>query len=308
MSDVFLAKWQGLGNDYLIIERDALPGPLSAEATALLCDRHRGFGADGILVNDEPTGAVEQAVARMRILNPDGSEPEMCGNGIRMFARYLEQKGVVRPGEEFVVETLAGPVRPTILRDGRVRVGMGTARFQGASLAGVEGEAVEKTLEALGRSFTFTFVDVGNPHCVIVVEDLTDLPLAEVGPAIEHLPLFPNRVNVEFIRPETDGSVAMRVWERGVGETQACGTGATAVGAAAVRLGLARSPVLVHLLGGDLEIEVEEGWQMVMTGPAEAVYLAEPAPELMERLGWNPPPERLRTGGLQEADDNRGGS
>jgi diaminopimelate epimerase len=283
------AKWQGLGNDYLIVESADLPGPLSAEAIGLLCDRHLGVGGDGILVHLPPSGAVPGAAARMRIYNPDGSEPEMCGNGIRMFARYLRESGAVGV-DEFVIETLAGPIGPRLLPDGRVRVHMGTARFKSDNVAIASGtevdEVVGQRLEALGAHYTFTFVDVGNPHCVISVGDLSDLPLEIVGPVIEHLPLFPNRVNVEFIHRETDGSVAMRVWERGVGETQACGTGATAVGAAAVRLGLAQSPVTVHLLGGDLEIEVAPDFQVVMTGPAEEAFRGELSAALLARLGY----------------------
>jgi diaminopimelate epimerase len=289
---VHFAKWQGLGNDYLIVESAELPGPLSAEAVGLLCDRHLGVGGDGILVHLPPSGAVPGAAARMRIYNPDGSEPEMCGNGIRMFARYLRETGAVGV-DEFVIETLAGPIGPRLRPDGRVRVHMGTARFRSDNIAlpssaegtGVD-DVVQGRLEVLGASYTYTFVDVGNPHCVIAVDDLRDAPLEAVGPAIEHLPLFPNRVNVEFIHRESDGSVSMRVWDRGVGETQACGTGATAVGAAAVRLGLARSPVTVHLLGGDLEIEVAPDYQVVMTGPAEEAFSGELSTALLARLGY----------------------
>ena len=271
-----LAKWQGLGNDYLIVERSALPGPLSATAIGVLCDRHLGVGSDGILLVDAPTGTVPGAVARMRVFNPDGSEPEMCGNGIRMFARYLARSGAVSE-PEFVVETLAGAIKPRLLDDGRVRVDMGKARFRSANVdpgalsthgaplgAGVAErpsprmgmDIVDAVLEAGGYAYPFTFVDVGNPHCVILVDDPAGFDVSTVGPVIEHHPAFPNRANVEFVRVEADGSARMRVWERGVGETQACGTGATAVGAALVRLGLATTPVLVHLLGGDLTIEV----------------------------------------------------
>ncbi len=225
----------------------------------------------------------------MRIYNPDGSEPEMCGNGIRMFARYLRESGAVGV-DEFVIETLAGSIGPRLLPDGRVRVHMGAARFRSDNIAVASGtgsdEVVAKRLEALGASYTYTFVDVGNPHCIIVVDDLRDVPLETVGAAIEQLPLFPNRVNVEFIHRQADGSISMRVWERGVGETQACGTGATAVGAAAVRLGLAHSPVTVHLLGGDLEIEVAPDFQVVMTGPAEEAFSGELSTALLARLGW----------------------
>ncbi|MBN1321041.1 MAG: diaminopimelate epimerase [Thermoleophilia bacterium] len=341
---VKLAKWQGLGNDYLIVEEVALPAPLTRETIGLLCDRHLGVGSDGILLKTEPTGAVPGAVARMRVFNPDGGEPEMCGNGIRQFARYLAGTGAVDT-REFVVETLAGPIKPRLLDDGAVRVDMGRARFRSGNIApevgagapwdGAEAlvrtsagggstggaDVVDAVLQARGVDYRFTFVDVGNPHCVIFVDDPATFDVAGVGPVIEHHPFFPNRVNVEFIRVEPDGSVRMRVWERGVGETQACGTGATAVGAACVRLGRATSPVLAHLLGGDLTIEVEtgagtgaaartgaacaaaeagdpatdraaqptEGLRVFMTGPAEEVFTAELSPELLRRLGWPAP-------------------
>jgi diaminopimelate epimerase len=296
-----LAKWQGLGNDYLIMEESFLPGPLTAEAIGLLCDRHLGVGSDGILLHARPTGAVPDAIALMRIFNPDGSEPEMCGNGIRMFARYLAATGRASGGE-FVVETLAGPIKPTLRPDGTVRVDMGRARFRSANVAPEAGggEVVDAVLEIGGRDFRFTFVDVGNPHCVVPVDDPAAFDVTGIGPLLERHPVFPNRANVEFIRVERDGSVRMRVWERGVGETQACGTGATAVGAACVRLGLSPSPVVVHLLGGDLTVEVGEGAQgdrsgeagapdglrVFMTGPAEEVFTCSLSEELLHRLGW----------------------
>jgi diaminopimelate epimerase len=300
-----LAKWQGLGNDYLIIEEAAMPGSLTFAGIALLCDRHLGIGSDGILLHTRPTGAVLGAVARMRVFNPDGGEPEMCGNGIRMFARYLMETGVVSE-PEFTVETLAGPVRPRVLEDGTVRVDLGRARFRSTNIASgqlrgaggwsADGDIVDAVIEAAGREYRFTFVDVGNPHCVVLVDDPAAVDVAAVGTIIERHPLFPNRVNVEFIHVEPDGSVRMRVWERGVGETQACGTGATAVGAACVRLGLAASPVLVHLLGGDLAIEVEDDRagggarpRVFMTGPAEEVFTCELSSDLLRRLEWPAP-------------------
>lgn len=283
-------KWQGLGNDYIILEEADFPEQPSPRVCSLLCDRHFGIGADGLLVNCAPTGAVPGASARMRIFNPDGSEPEMCGNGIRMFARYLAERGLVDGGET-TIETLAGPIRPRLLEDGRVRVHMGAARFKSAAIDSTGwdpvDEIVEREIETRGETYTFTFVDVGNPHCIIVVDDVADVPLERVGPALERHPLFPRRTNVEFVQREPDGSVRMRVWERGVGETQACGTGATAVGVAAVRLGLADSPVLVHLLGGDLEIEALPNGEAVMTGPAEEVFAGELSIAMRRRLGWN---------------------
>ncbi len=283
------AKWQGLGNDYIILEEEVLPGIPSPHQARLLCDRHFGVGADGLLIHCRPTGIAEGAVARMRIFNPDGSEPEMCGNGIRMFARYLQERGVIGAGE-VVIETLAGPIRPRVLTDGRVRVHMGVARLKSAAVDATAWEPIEEVvardLEVGGKSYRFTFVDVGNPHCVIPVDDVGSVPIEEIGPRIETHPIFPRQANVEFIQPEADGSVTMRVWERGVGETQACGTGATAVGVVAVRLGLATSPVTVHLPGGTLEIEVEDDLQVVKTGPAEAVFTGELSRHVLHRLGW----------------------
>jgi diaminopimelate epimerase len=294
---MMLAKWQGLGNDYLIIEESLLPRPLTPYVIGRLCDRHLGLGADGILLNARPSGAIPEAVARMRVFNPDGGEPEMCGNGIRMFARHLADSGVVT-ASEFTVETLAGPIRPRLLGDGMVRVDMGRARFRSSNIAAArltaDDEVVDAPLQVAGSEYRFTFVDVGNPHCVIVVENPEMFDVAKVGPLIEHHPLFPNRVNVEFVRVDPDGSLCMRVWERGVGETQACGTGATAAGVASVRLGLATSPVVVRLRGGDLTIEVggeeslagEIGLRVFMTGPAEEVYTARLSRDFLARLGW----------------------
>jgi diaminopimelate epimerase len=290
-----VAKWQGLGNDYLVIEQAELPRELAAADIRLLCDRHLGLGSDGILLRCPPGGTAKDAVARMRIFNPDGSESEMCGNGMRIFARYLWSLGLVGE-EEFSVETLAGAIRPRLVGDGRVRVDMGHARFRTSNISSAvaPGDVVDALLEAGGRQYRFTFVDVGNPHCVIQVDDPSTFDVEGVGACIEVHPLFPNRVNVEFIAVQADGSVRMRVWERGVGETQACGTGATAVGAACVRVGLAKSPVVVRLLGGDLVIEAEPGdrgaggdsLRVHMSGPAEEVFTAELGSELLRRLGW----------------------
>jgi diaminopimelate epimerase len=286
---VNFAKWQGIGNDYLVLEEESLPVALGPAAVTVVCDRHIGVGSDGILLVCRPTGTVAEAVARLRVFNPDGSESEMCGNGMRIFARYLVATGQVQAAE-FVVETLAGAIRPSIQPDGAVRVDMGAARFVSKNIAPqpTGGDVVDSTLSAGGQEYRFTFVDVGNPHCVIVVDDQASFDVPCVGSLIERHPLFPNRVNVEFIKVRPDGSVQMRVWERGVGETQACGTGATAVGAACVRLGLAASPVLVHLPGGDLSIEVKAGdpFRVFMTGPAEEVFTGCFSADLVRRLGW----------------------
>jgi len=289
-----VAKWQGLGNDYLVVEESELRGEVVPELVRALCDRHLGVGADGVLVNYPPSGSLPGAIARMRIFNPDGSESEMCGNGMRIFARYLHAAGLVGEGE-FVVETLAGAIRPQLGEGKRVRVDMGWARFRSSGVTEAAGpeDIVDSALKAGGEDYRFTFVDVGNPHCVVQVDDPDAFDVTGVGPLIENHAYFPNRVNVEFISVLADGSVRMRVWERGVGETQACGTGATAVGAACVRMGLATSPVVVHLAGGDLIIEAtpesESGgtgaMHVHMTGPAEEVFTAELSDEFVLKLG-----------------------
>ena len=325
-----LAKWQGLGNDYLIVERSALPGPLSATVIGVLCDRHLGVGSDGILLVDAPTGTVPGAVARMRVFNPDGSEPEMCGNGIRMFARYLARSGAVSE-PEFVVETLAGAIRPRLLDDGRVRVDMGQARFRSAnvdpgalSTHGAPPARGWPSVPRPGRGSTsstpcsrpadtpirFTFVDVGNPHCVILVDDPAGFDVSSRGRRHRASPRVPQ-----------SGQRGVRAGWRPTAP-RACGCGRGAWGRRrraapeprpwarpCVRLGLATSPVLVHLLGGDLTIEVvgedgvgtggpgvDEGAEgaaagalaprVFMTGPAEEVFRGELSPDLLHRMGW----------------------
>lgn len=289
-----VAKWHGLGNDYLVLEESEMPGALTPGQISLLCDRHLGLGSDGILLRCTSTGSTADAVARMRIFNPDGSESEMCGNGMRIFALYLSTLGAVGD-EEFTVETLAGPIRPRIVGEGRVRVDMGRALFHSQNIASAvgDGDVVDAVLEVDGSEYRYTFVDVGNPHCVMVVDDPAAVDIETLGPLIETHAYFPNRVNAEFVAVRADGSVDMRVWERGVGETQACGTGATAVGAACVRMGLTQSPVTIHLLGGDLVIDVVDesdgdgatALRVNMTGPAEEVFTAELASPLLDRLG-----------------------
>ncbi len=261
-------KWQGLGNDYLIVRRDEWALRLTPARARRICDRNFGVGGDGILELDFETGG-----PRMTVWNPDGSNAENCGNGIRMVARHLTAHGDL-PGAGTVV-TGGGPVTVRVLPDERVRVAMGAARFP-------DGEGTE-TLAVNGTSVDLAFVTTGNPHAVIEHPD----PAAVVqvlGPRIEVAPRFPDRTNVEFIRMDGPSELTMRVWERGVGETMACGTGACAAAVAAVRLSGATSPVIVHLTGGDLEIAVDDDLEVTMTGPAELIYEGRLAPALVAEL------------------------
>ncbi|MFA5801430.1 MAG: diaminopimelate epimerase [Thermoleophilia bacterium] len=278
------SKWQGLGNDYVIFAVTDLDFEMTGPRASLICDRHFGIGSDGVLL----WSGTESAGFRLDIYNPDGSRAEMCGNGIRMLARYLGNRGYVTDSL-ISVETDAGIIAPVLLPDGQVRVDMGTARLGGSGIVGFEGisaesEALGQKLTVMGEEFEFTYVDMGNPHCVIETDDLEDLSLWMIGPAIERHELFPNRTNVEFMKVTGPSEVEMRVWERGVGETNACGTGACAVGVAAWRTRGVKSPITVNLPGGNLLIEVDLKMNVIMTGPAEEVYSGTISDEFIKQI------------------------
>ena len=275
------SKWQGLGNNYIVLHREEIPFELTAERVRLLCDRNLGIGSDGIMVIGERSGPDRFEV---RIFNSDGSEAEMCGNGVRMVARKLKMEGSIS-GDRVVLETGAGEIVP-VLQDGySVRVDMGIARFGGEKLAHFVGDAIAEKLTSAGRTFEFTFVDVGNPHAVIQSPwPLELVPLHEVGPVIETHRYFPRKANVEFVVPIDAHNAKIRVWERGVGETRACGTGATATAVALVATGVCESPVTVELPGGKLEVEVAADWRVHMTGPAEEIYHGDLSLEFLEHL------------------------
>ncbi len=268
MSAPAFAKWQGLGNHYLVVERGAWPFPLTAARAALLCDPHFGVGGDGVL--EVVTGG---RAPEMIVWNPDGSNAESCGNGIRMVARHLAMTGRL-PADGRIV-TGAGPVHVDVRDDGTVAVAMGRARFPA-------GEGRER-LAVAGGEVELTEVSMGNPHAVIVHPD-PDGAVRAIGPEVEVASRFPARTNVELIRAEGPSELTMRVWERGVGVTMACGTGACAAAVAAVRLGGLVSPVTVHLAGGDLVIAVDDDLEVTMTGPAAPLYEGVISADLAARL------------------------
>ena len=276
-------KWQALGNDYVIVEAAALPGPLTAAGVRALCDRHTGIGADGILLlerHDDP-----RFVARLRIFNPDGSEAELSGNGAREAIMYLRRRGWTDE-DEFAIQTVAGPIRPTILSDTTCRVDMGHARLRSRDYpSGPEDGTGE--VESGGRAWRFQHVSIGNPQCAIAVaslEELESLDLPAIGPAIEHSPLFPHRTNVSwFAELGEAGAIRARIFERGVGETTASGTGACGAAVAHVLRG-GVAPVTVVLDGGDLEVDVGEDLHVDLTGWAVPVYRGELAEEFLEAL------------------------
>lgn len=261
------AKYHGLGNDYLVLP-DVRGDGLSAERIGRLCDRHRGVGADGILTDES-----DDRGFALRIFNPDGSEAEKSGNGLRIFARFLWDAG--RAGAApFAVRTAGGAVRCQVHDGGRsVFVEMGHATFasERIPLAGPPREAVAETLEVAGRTLTVTAVSVGNPHCVIPLDAISPALARELGPAIERHPLFPSRTNVQLVRVRDRHHVAMEIWERGAGYTLASGSSSCAAAAAMVRLGHCSSPVVVSMPGGELEIGVGEGYALTMLGPVAKV-------------------------------------
>ena len=281
LGKVQFSKWQGLGNNYIILHNEEIPFELTPERVRLLCDRNLGIGSDGIMVIGARTG---EDRFEIRIYNADGSEAEMCGNGVRMVARKLKMEGSIS-GDTVVLETGAGEIVPRLGDGYMVTVDMGIARFGGEKLSGFDDECVEESLNAAGRSFTFTFVDVGNPHAVIQSPwPLELVPLHEIGPMIEEHRFFPRKANVEFVKVLGEHQARVRVWERGVGETRSCGTGATATAVALVRTGQCRSPVTVELPGGRLVVEVRPDWRVFMTGPAEEIYHGDLSLEFLAHL------------------------
>ena len=273
------SKYQGLGNDFLLLDgRDLEDGDrafgLDAEAVRRLCDRRFGVGGDGVILALPPRQGGE---LRMRIFNADGSEPEMCGNGIRCLARFLADSDGDEPGRIWQVETLAGRIVPELRADGTIRVDMGPPFLEPAAVpttlplgpAGLpQGE-----LEVEGHTFTVAAAGMGNPHVVIPVEDVEAVQLERFGAALERHPAFPARTNVHFVQVLSPEHLVMRVWERGAGPTLACGTGACATLVACHRLGLCQCRARLDLPGGPLWIEwAGDGASVFMSGPAEAVF------------------------------------
>jgi diaminopimelate epimerase len=273
-------KWQALGNDYVIVERDELPFELTAARIRRICEPHTGVGSDGIVVLErtEERGFV----AKLRIFNRDGSEAELSGNGARQAILYLRRRGWTDQ-DVFSIETPAGEIRPRITGPDTCTVDMGRAKLRSPDYPGGDDDGAGK-LTAAGRELRFQHVSVGNPQCAIEVpEGLEELDLSELGPPIESHELFPNRTNVSFWRRESDGEITARIFERGVGETLSSGTGATGAAVAAVLRGL-DSPVTVHLDGGDLEVEVGEDLHVNLTGWARPVYAGELSQPFLEEL------------------------
>src|SRR6185503_4626391 len=255
MATLEFSKLHGTANDFVYVDARAGVPWDPAMLARRVCDRHRGIGADGLIL----LLPSERADCRMKIVNSDGSTAEMCGNGIRGFAKFVLDGGLVR-ANPLRVETDAG-VKTVVaeLAGGRVD-------------RDADGEVLEHPLEVAGRRYQVTCLSMGNPHCVTFVDDVAGLALSEIGPRFEHHAFFPKRVNTEFIHVASPTRLDMRVWERGAGETLACGTGACAAAVAAARTGRAERRCTVVLPGGELEIEWRADDHVVMTGDAVEVF------------------------------------
>lgn len=272
------AKVHGLGNDFVILncleEAGVIPESRYGEIAVELCNRNFGIGADGIMLI-QPS---EQADIRMRIINSDGSEAEMCGNGIRCFARYVYEHQIVEK-PVMTVETLAGIMVPRIMLDGSgqvtgVEVDMNAPVLEKPEIPMIgEGKAIAEQIQIEDQTFAITAVSMGNPHCIIFVEDVESFPIEYWGPRIERSAYFPRKTNVEFVQVYNDHEVRMRVWERGAAVTLACGTGACATTVACVLNGKTGRSIQLHLDGGDLLVRWDEVTNhLYMTGPAVEVF------------------------------------
>ncbi|MEJ2183707.1 MAG: diaminopimelate epimerase [Nitrospirota bacterium] len=260
-------KMQALGNDFVLLDRRGQETGGLGELARRLCRRRFGVGADQMLVLVDPG----RGDFGMRIFNADGSEVEMCGNGIRCLARYIWDRGLSAKSV-LEIETPAGIIRPERTGD-LVRVDMGQPVLEGRDIpVAHDGRVVDYPLSLDGRSLPITCVSMGNPHAVVFVQDVAAYPVNTVGPRVENHPFFPGRTNVEFVEVVNSEEIRMRVWERGAGETMACGTGASASAVASALRGLTGRKVTVHLAGGDLLIEWHAEGRVFMTGPAEEVF------------------------------------
>jgi diaminopimelate epimerase len=271
-------KYHGLGNDFILIDNRHQSEPIITPERAIeICDRHFGIGADGVIfVLPGQSGDYT-----MRIFNSDGSEPQMCGNGIRCLAKFiatLEQRNLNSAESiTYRIDTNAGIISPQVRADGQVKVDMGLPRLLAGeiptTLTKPDEKVINQTLEVADQSWVVTCVSMGNPHCITFVDNVQAIPLETIGPKFEHHPVFPERTNTEFIEVVNANYVKMRVWERGAGITLACGTGACASVVAGVLTGKIERSATVELPGGCLEIEWDnDNQRLYMTGPADRVF------------------------------------
>lgn len=259
-------KYHALGNDYIVIEPRDCQKPLTSECIRTICHRHFGVGSDGILFGPLPA---KEAKCALKIFNPDGSEAEKSGNGLRIFSRFLYDQERVTADEEFEIETKGGMVKSTVFKSGqKVRVEMGCVSFQAKDIpvSGPDRLMLNETISAGDREFTYCAATIGNPHCVIVLPEVSEDLAREYGPSLETHESFPNRTNVQFMQVIDRNNIRIEIWERGAGYTLASGSSSSASAAVARKLGLVDDKVTVHMPGGELQIEIGDDYSILMTG------------------------------------------
>lgn len=277
-------KYHALGNDYIVIDPNKTEFNLTKENIQRVCHRNFGLGSDGILYGPIFDGNH----IKLKILNPDGSEAEKSGNGIRIFSRYLLDQGYVNTAS-FTLDTLGGQVLVT-LQDPKgklIKVDMGTVTFLSDSIpvAGKSREVVDEVLEIKDTSVRITCVSIGNPHCVILLDKVSEELAKELGPLIENHPMFPNRINMQLLKVIDRKNIQIEIWERGAGYTMASGSSSCAAASAAYKMGLVDNELKVHMPGGIIEISINTDGHVLMTGSVSSVASGQFSEELWRNLG-----------------------
>ena len=273
-------KYHALGNDYLVLDPVDAPELPADKDIRTICHRNFGLGSDGILYGPLPSSKADFG---LRILNPDASEAEKSGNGLRIFARYLRDTGKVGT-DPFTVETPGGVVTCVVNADGSsITVDMGTVSFAAEIIPvkGFTGDVVDKTINLEGRDYPMYAATIGNPHCVLPMDEVDSATAHRLGPLIENHPMFPNRTNVQFLKVIDDHNIRIEIWERGAGYTLASGSSSSAAGAVARRMGAVGRDITVHMPGGIIQLHINDQFAVRMTGPATRVGVYELDPEAL---------------------------
>lgn len=286
MNNNFFVKTHGLGNDYIVMDSHKTDFDFSVKNIQLICDVHYGIGSDGILVLvDSP-----KADFGLRILNPDGSEAEKSGNGLRIFSKFLFDYGYTNKSS-FSIDTLGGVVQAEVIEqvNGKARmikVDMGAAIFEAAKVPvkSEQTECLDELLELDGASYLINCVSVGNPHCIVLKDELSEDEIKQFGSQIENHPKFPNRINVQFAKVLSPDLVEILIWERGAGWTLASGSSSSAVAAMMVKKGLTNRKLTLRMPGGELKLEIDEDWQIHMTGEVREICSGVLSAELLDEL------------------------
>ena len=275
-------KYHALGNDYLVLSPTGQPIALTADQIRTICDRHYGLGSDGILLGQFPSA---KSPFSLRIFNPDGSEAEKSGNGLRIFCCYLWDRKLV-DDKPFSIETKGGIVQALVLDHGkRVRVEMGQVNFRSelVPVAGMPREVLLEPVTVGDRTFLFCAATIGNPHCIVPLDEISPALAKQYGPLLEVHPMFPNRTNVQFLKVLDRRNVRIEIWERGAGYTFASGSSSCAAAAVARKLGQVDSQITVHMPGGEIEISIDDDFRTVMTGPVTRVAEGRLSKELIDQ-------------------------